>query len=67
MAFHRNHGFCPDQAAGKRVRVILADGRTGKCDDNPMSPPGWPADGRDGCRWSITGSPFDIAEYEVIE
>ena len=44
----------------------LAQGGMGKCDDNPMSPPGWAADGRGGCRWTLTGSDHDIAEYAVI-
>jgi hypothetical protein len=44
----------------------MAHGGIGRCDPNPMSPPGWAADGKGGCRWSLTGSPFDIAEYEVI-
>ncbi|VVT20541.1 conserved hypothetical protein [Sphingomonas aurantiaca] len=62
----RNPGHLPEEAAGKRVRVRLAHGRIGATDDNPMSPPGWAADGQGGCRWTHTGSPFDIAEYEVI-
>lgn len=61
-----NRGYCPPEAEGKRVRVRLAHGGMGTCDPNPMSPPGWPADGNGACRWSFTGSPFDIAEYEVI-
>lgn len=61
-----NRGFCPVEAAGRRVRVRLAHGGIGACDDNPMSSPGWAADGKSGCRWSLTGSAFDIAEYEVL-
>lgn len=61
-----NPGFCPPEAAGKRVRVRLANGRNGASDTGPTSPPGWAADGKGGCRWSRTGSPFDIAAYEVI-
>jgi hypothetical protein len=61
-----NPGFLPDEAIGKRVRVRLAHGGIGSCDTSPMSPRGWAADGKGGCRWSITGSPFDIKEYEVI-
>ena len=62
-----NPGHLPARAIGKRVRVLLANGRIGSTDDNPMSPPGWAADGRGGCRWTITGSPFDIKNFEVIE
>lgn len=62
----RNPGRLPPEAEGKRVRVVLAHGAPGRCDDNPMSPPGWAADGRNGCRWSLTGRPHDIAFYEVI-
>lgn len=61
-----NPGHPPREATGKRVCVMLANGRAGACDPNPMSPPGWAADGQGGCRWSLTGHPFDIAEYEVI-
>ena len=62
----RNPGHLPSDAIGKRVRVRLAHGGIGACDDNPMSPPGWAADGRTGCRWTRTGQPFDIDFYEVI-
>jgi len=61
-----NPGHLPSEAIGKRVRVRLAHGGIGACDGNPMSPPGWAADGRGGCRWSIVGLPHDIAEFEVI-
>ena len=62
----RNPGHLPEGAEGRRVRVVLANGRPGRSDDNPMSPPGWAADGRGGCRWTLLGDPFDIAYYEVI-
>lgn len=54
----RNPGHCPPAAIGKRVRVRLADGTVAKSD--------WAADGRSGCRWTRTGSPFHIDSYEVI-
>lgn len=53
-----NPGYCPAEAAGKRVRVRLANGQLG-----PDT--GWAADGRYACRWSITGHSHDIAFYEV--
>jgi len=56
--FRPNPGHCPRDAQGKRIRVILANGRPAKGD--------WAADGKTGCRWTKTGSPFDIAEYEVV-
>jgi hypothetical protein len=62
-----NPGYCPDRAKGKRVIVKLANGLI--CGRNPVSattPPGWAADGPQGCRWSIAGHPFDIANYEVL-
>lgn len=62
-----NPGYLPAEAIGKRVFVRLAHGRLGACDEGPMSPPGWAADGRTGCRWTRTGSPFDIAEYELTD
>lgn len=67
-----NPGRCPEEAVGKRVRVVLrkdaATMEEPKYDDrwNPMSPPGWAADGKNGCKWSKTGHPFDIAFFEVI-
>lgn len=61
-----NPGHCPPEAIGKRVRVLLENGRIGATDDNPMSPPGWAADGKGGCDWRTRGHPFAIARYEVI-
>jgi hypothetical protein len=61
-----NPGYCPAESEGKRVRVWLGNGRPGATDDNPMSPPGWPADGRGGCDWRLASHPFAIAFYEVI-
>lgn len=52
-----NPGHCPDEAIGRRVRVALRNG------SRPAD--AWAADGRGGCRWSLTGSPFDVVEYEV--
>lgn len=61
-----NPGHCPDDAIGKRVRVRLAHGGIGAVDNSPITAPGWAAEGRGGCRWSLTGDRFDIAEYEVV-
>lgn len=52
-----NPGYCPREADGKRVHVTLANGHGGTS---------WAADGRNGCRWSIMGTPFDIEFYEVV-
>jgi hypothetical protein len=54
----KNDGRMPSIAAGKRVRVRL---RNGMC-----PPESWAADGKLGCRWSLTGHPFDILEFEVL-
>ena len=54
----RNPGHLPHEAEGKRVRVGLANGH------RPSEP--WAADGRGACRWTLTGSPFDIEFYEVV-
>lgn len=59
-----NPGHLPAEAIGKRVFVRLAHGRMGACDPKPESKPGWAAD---TTRWSITGSPFDVAEFEVVQ
>lgn len=54
-----NPGYCPREAIGKRVRVTLANGIV-------VVSPGWPADGKGACRWTLLGRPHDIAEFEVI-
>lgn len=64
--FRRNLGHLPDAAAGKRVEVVLATGAYGRCDGGSTAPPGWAADGRGACRWTLTGSPFDIDQYRVL-
>lgn len=61
-----NPGHCPEAAKGKRVKVILAHGREGSYDPNPMSPPGWAADGKGGCSWIRRGMAFDIEWYRVL-
>ena len=58
-----NPGYVPTIAKGKRVRGILANGhRFGFEQVNPVSPLGWTAD---SIRWSKTGSPFDVKEWEL--
>lgn len=57
-----NPGRQPLETAGKRVIVRLAHGRLGSCDPKPETKPGWAAD---TTRWTKTGSPFDVAEFEV--
>lgn len=52
-----NPGHCPPEAIGKRVVVRLANGQR---------PGSWPAHGTGACRWTKTGSPFDIADYEIV-
>lgn len=53
-----NPGKCPREAAGKRVRVELRNGM------RPAET--WAADGKTGCRWTLTGDAFDIVRWEVI-
>ncbi len=52
-----NHGHLPGEAEGRRVRVRLRNGL------RPAE--SWPGDGRFGCRWTLTGDPFDILEWEI--
>lgn len=64
-----NPGKLPRGAKGKRVRVVLERDRETMTEPtyNPMSPPGWAADGKGGCNWSIRKDwPFNIAFYQVI-
>jgi hypothetical protein len=61
-----NKGHLPPIAAGKRVIVRLRNGSV--CGREPVGnalPNGWAADGRFGCRWELTGSPFDIVGWEI--
>ena len=58
-----NPGHLPDEARGKRVRVRLAHGGIGACDNGSTSSPGWAAD---TTRWSLTGHSHDVAGYEVL-
>lgn len=63
----RNPGRLPDEAKGKRVVVMLANGSV--CGETPVSKEtkaGWAADGKGGCRWSLTNDPFDIHWYRVL-
>ena len=53
----KNKGFCPAMLTGRRVFVTLRNGSKPK--------ESWPADGKSACRWTLTGSPFDIIEFEV--
>jgi hypothetical protein len=69
--FKRNDGSCPEEAKGKRVEVILRNGKI--VGPEPIAqavPGGWPADGRGACRWSRQGpnrcKDFDILFYRVI-
>lgn len=61
-----NPGYCPDEAKGKRVRVQLRQGGIVRDVEGPF-PPGWAADGKNGCRWSKRGGAFDIVGFQVIE
>lgn len=54
-----NRGRQPPGTEGRRVYVLLRNG---------MRPPeSWPADGRAACRWTLTGGPFDIIQWELAQ
>lgn len=60
----RNTGRQPDATKGKRVVVLLANGRTaGEQPVTATSPLGWAAD---TARWSLKGEPCDIAAWRVL-
>ena len=62
-----NPGKCPEEAFGKRVVVELRDGTiAGELPVSPVTPAGWPASGKFGCRWSLTNYKFDIVRYRVL-
>lgn len=56
----KNYGFYPPVLSGRRVKVTLRNG---------MRPPeSWPVDGKSpATRWSLTGDPFDIVEFEPAQ
>lgn len=59
----RNPGHCPPEAAGKRIRVRLRDGTLqGAAPVNTDSKAGWAAE---TTNWRLTGSPFDVIEWEI--
>lgn len=64
-----NTGVCPEEAKGKRVRVVLEKDRETMTEPvyadatNATASPGWAAD---SAKWAKTGGPFDIAFYQVI-
>lgn len=62
MPLAPNPGHLPDPAKGKRVRVVLRNGY----DTAKRESRGWPADGSGGCDWRLTGSNWDIMQWEVI-
>lgn len=63
-----NPGFCPQSMRDKRVVVQLANGRIcGREQVTSTTPTGWAADGRQGCRWTLTGDPFDIVGWQVAK
>ena len=63
-----NPGHCPREAKGKRVVVRLNNGNVcGEESVTPVTPPGWAADGKLGCDWTIDRQySFAIAEYYVL-
>lgn len=66
--FTRNPGYCPVDAEGKRVEVILRNGSHPSPDPIAQAVPGgWAASGKGRCRWTLIGSPFDILQYRVIK
>ena len=65
--FKPNTGRMPRSAAGKRVAVILANGKRPDPDFNGSGyPRGWAADGKGACNWTLTGHPFDIVGWMVL-
>jgi hypothetical protein len=64
-----NKGELPRGARGKRVRVKLrwsGEEPFYNSDVTSAIPPGWPADGKGGCRWSLDGGDYDITHYVIM-
>jgi hypothetical protein len=62
--WRENPGRQPRGTEGKYVRVRLRGGQGVLEGLQPAE--AWPADGRHGCRWTLTGHPSDIVAYEVV-
>lgn len=54
----KNNGKMPAFVEGKRIMVELRNGL------KPAE--SWPADGRGGCQWKLTRSPFDIVRFAIV-
>lgn len=64
---HTNHGRCPLEAEGKRIRGVLRNGtRFGFEPVANAVPAGWAADGKGACNWSLDLGDWSISEWEVI-
>jgi hypothetical protein len=61
-AMRTNHGKMPADAKGKRVHVVLRGGYATR----GREPAGWAADGKGGCDWTLSQSPFSIVEWEIV-
>lgn len=72
MAWRENHGFCPAEAAGKRIKVKLRDGSIqGDKPVSATSPAGWPADGDANgrgppIRWTLEGHRADVIAWDFL-
>ena len=65
MALQPNLGELPPHAKGKRVRGVLRNGH--RFGFEPVAnavPAGWLAE---TTNWRLTGSPFDVLEWEVAK
>lgn len=58
MPLRPNPGRCPREAAGKRVRVVLADG----WDSKDREPDGWQAN---TTNWSRELGPHSVEQWEI--
>lgn len=56
-----NEGRCPDELVetSTRVHVELRNG------SRPAET--WPAWGRGGLRWTLTGCPFDVIAWKAVD
>jgi hypothetical protein len=65
-------GTCPLDAQGKRVKVRLRNGVvTGESPVVTGGKAGWPADraaagSGQPMNWELTGSPFDVLEWDFV-
>jgi uncharacterized protein YifN (PemK superfamily) len=61
-------GHMPAELTGKRVVVQLRSGDIDGVEPvSTVTPSGWAADGRQGCRWTLLGVEWDVVAWKLAK